>query len=590
MTLKESGLSKLLDWMIKYDTGIITAFRKEYNYQQNMSRNKKLLAMLLNTGWNVTSVKGGFIENYGTPKAVQVSENTFFVVDYKKQGNLEKTLRALGKEFKQDSILYIPEGGQVSELWGTSKDNEFPEYDKKIDFENVKFGLKRPFEYDTDSEEHKKGDVVSGYEGRPDPQFFTKKSGRPFFFESIHKEYSEVLGYFGKWGCSVFAKTSWEKLVEDHPTIKYIGYTRFPEASKSGGYWYNGSEVLDVSASTHIKAIMSDPEKFGIDEKYIQEVYTVFGEPYGIEGKAREEIIKDVSKNGWIRIRHYARPNDYWSIQCDMIARNRGRIKDFCRWAIEHNLMGYNDDVYILGYNDPKDKLVFDYTTGGVGSFLHESELKESSWSRIINHISQGINFAVISACHSDDDINGWKVLLGREVPAKEVISLNKEAHTELKLLIKEKGYGYIEQKSVYGGKEEFSLFITGISKKEAIELGVELKQQTIIYKDNEFFGLIYTLNFKDNDGSHSIGVVGGTFNQEPSKNSMGKPVMTFDPAVLKYANSQLFRGSKNQTKQSFAYVMENVTWYEYVILERLSGLKALKEKMPTEYWQIIIE
>ena len=58
---------------------------------------------------------------YGTDKAKEVGEHTYFIVDSEDTGNLEKDLRSLGEEFDQDSILFIPKGGEKSTLFGTNK-------------------------------------------------------------------------------------------------------------------------------------------------------------------------------------------------------------------------------------------------------------------------------------------------------------------------------------------------------------------------------------------------------------------------------------------------------------------------------------
>ena len=82
--------------------------------------------------------------------------------------------------------------------------------------------------------------------------------------------------------------------------------------------------------------------------------------------------------------------------------------------------------------------------------------LTESSLSRIWLHIEKKTNFAVISASRGD-------------YSDKE----NNDRYRQLKNIIREKGYGFIEMRGGYkedgGFVYEKSLFIPNISKTEAI-------------------------------------------------------------------------------------------------------------------------
>ena len=186
MILIESGLSRIASHMKDHDSGTISASRDEFSYKENKQRSLSLKAKLLSLGYSVTPVRGSYIQNYNTSDAVEVKESSFFVVDIKDKGKLELDLRALGEEFKQDSILFIPVGGNMSVLWGTNHIAEWPGYGKKIVFNSR----------------------VLGKNG----EFMTKIKGRPFIFESVEEEYPAPNGYFGKWGVSVVAKRDWKEI------------------------------------------------------------------------------------------------------------------------------------------------------------------------------------------------------------------------------------------------------------------------------------------------------------------------------------------------------------------------------------------
>lgn len=159
----ESSLSRIHNHIEKHSAGAITAWRGEYTRRENQDRNKKLLAYLQRQGYSVTSVKGSYIENYGTDTAREVGEHSFFVVNNKVEGDdggqLEKQLIKLGRMFDQDSILTVRNGKAT--LIGTSRrENAFPNYGSKVPVGQGKFGY------------------TSG-------AFFSRIRGRQFAFESI---------------------------------------------------------------------------------------------------------------------------------------------------------------------------------------------------------------------------------------------------------------------------------------------------------------------------------------------------------------------------------------------------------------------
>ena len=97
---RERGLSLLYSHMQKFDSGIITAYRskeydndgniiREYTAKENEHRTKHLFAKLIQK-YSITKVKGSYIEHYGTPKANEVGESVFFVIDINETGNIGK--------------------------------------------------------------------------------------------------------------------------------------------------------------------------------------------------------------------------------------------------------------------------------------------------------------------------------------------------------------------------------------------------------------------------------------------------------------------------------------------------------------------
>lgn len=199
-TLNESSLSRIWRHTQKHETGTISAFRYASNCNegdvftkgQNKARNQKLKAQLLRAGYGVTVVAGTYIENYGTKEAREVDEESFFVVDYKDQGGLEKSLRKFGEVYEQDSVTFSKVGGKDYYLIGTNKcEMGYPGFGKRVKLGKAFF---------SDSGE-----------------FYSKVNGRPFIFKNVVKEQTtidEVHGYAARMALGSVADGDWNETYE----------------------------------------------------------------------------------------------------------------------------------------------------------------------------------------------------------------------------------------------------------------------------------------------------------------------------------------------------------------------------------------
>jgi hypothetical protein len=98
-----------------------------------------------------------------------------------------------------------------------------------------------------------------------------------------------------------------------------------PEAD---AYWISpGGKLLPV-IGYHISEVVNSPESFGFTEKQVKEIFKKHNEPMGFEGKARQEIMKNLIMVGWIRVRYYMK-NDTYSVELNSLTK---RIKDYL-WA-----------------------------------------------------------------------------------------------------------------------------------------------------------------------------------------------------------------------------------------------------------------
>ena len=95
------------------------------------------------------------------------------------------------------------------------------------------------------------------------------------------------------------------------------------------GYFISPTGELLCVDDAHIRTMIADPERFGLTSAEIERRYAAYRESMGIEGSAREDLLRQVIARGWIRIRHYPRM-DRWSVNLpDMSERHVMRVRAF---------------------------------------------------------------------------------------------------------------------------------------------------------------------------------------------------------------------------------------------------------------------
>jgi hypothetical protein len=111
---------------------------------------------------------------------------------------------------------------------------------------------------------------------------------------------------------------------------KYV--SKFKEATipLADAYWINPiGKILPITdkfgQGKHIDTIVQNPKAFGLTMDQVQAMYDLEGEKLGIEGKAREKIIKDLISKGWIRIRWYKK-QDIWTINVNKLTNKVKQI------------------------------------------------------------------------------------------------------------------------------------------------------------------------------------------------------------------------------------------------------------------------
>lgn len=189
----ESGLSRVHKHMMEHDCAMITAWRndpldlshcaadleavkalqernlrdikhskkdngidRKFVHELNKINNSHVKAVLRTHGYGVTDVDGTFIENFDSPNAIPVNEDSMFVVNLNDDPKFKEIIAGLGREYCQDSVLFIDKGTGNAYLHGTNNSSS-P-------------GLENDM-------------TVGKWRGGHDGQFYTSVSGRPFTFK-----------------------------------------------------------------------------------------------------------------------------------------------------------------------------------------------------------------------------------------------------------------------------------------------------------------------------------------------------------------------------------------------------------------------
>jgi hypothetical protein len=159
--LQESSLSRIQDASERYSVGAISGYRGTRTRSENQAWNRKIMIDLKRRGFGVTSVQGGFIENYGTPDAQEVDESSFFVANIDVEGDdggeLEAALIYWGRASDQDSIMSKPYGEQAKLIGTTKRPEADPSYNRE--------------------------QIVGTFTGGKVGKFLSRIRGRPFVFD-----------------------------------------------------------------------------------------------------------------------------------------------------------------------------------------------------------------------------------------------------------------------------------------------------------------------------------------------------------------------------------------------------------------------
>lgn len=109
----------------------------------------------------------------------------------------------------------------------------------------------------------------------------------------------------------------------------------------------DGESMPLMGIQEHIAVIWNDPELFGFTQKELQKIYNSYGEPNRDGWKARDHILAEVYKRGWIKVSSYL--EDKVSIEVWALDKmTMGKIRNFARMLMQELPRGVVDKTEVL--------------------------------------------------------------------------------------------------------------------------------------------------------------------------------------------------------------------------------------------------
>ena len=157
----------------------------------------------------------------------------------------------------------------------------------------------------------------------------------------------------------------------------------------NAAFWINPTGKIHRVGKNHISDVIKYPRKFGLSQSEIRKVFDKHNEPYGHEGHAREEILKNLFKDNFIRIRKYK--NLGYTVNVKKLA---GKAKIYVYEWVEKllgtGIDGEKDYTTTPVHFDAADKR---YSPTTLGDIQKDISVMESNQHELVEcHVSQWEN------------------------------------------------------------------------------------------------------------------------------------------------------------------------------------------------------
>jgi len=118
--------------------------------------------------------------------------------------------------------------------------------------------------------------------------------------------------------------------------IEEIEKNTLPIPGGQKAYWITPyGRVIDIGKLAHVHYLILNNEEFGISESEIDLAHETYGEAIGVEGKARDELIIEALKKGWVTARFFGGHRSHWTV----------RVWDFDRYQVMSNIVCWAQEI-----------------------------------------------------------------------------------------------------------------------------------------------------------------------------------------------------------------------------------------------------
>ena len=325
--------------------------------------------------------------------------------------------------------------------------------------------------------------------------------------KSITKNIDELVSQFNGYGLSAKKLTKLLDLLESAiDNDSYDGKLNIKqEYGRISKFVFFGSDKLDENKDEDVESSMINQlMKNGMTAEQAKETYRAI---LNIFKNKEKNLLKteDINSNDW--------DNNF---VIDLISSDR------VYWLRKSD--GKTIETSLDVFKEPTDVTEWKSEDELKDYILEEDKkIEESSLSRLYQHTKDKDTFAVIGSQDMETRQNRFNEL-------KSYVSKLREKVPNI-------GFNYLEGTYTYEDGDqgiENSLIIYNIPKQDALDIAKELNQESIIWKDNNYFG------FLDQNGNEL-----DTFKND-TKN------MTFDDKITNMFGSRLRSG--NTYKPAFAF------------------------------------
>jgi hypothetical protein len=114
-----------------YPIAIMSAFRGQFTYDQNVKRNRTLSTMVRSDGFGFVWVNGYWEEEDGLNKADAREDSILIIGNENDNGRLKGSVKKWMKKYDQDSVIYKDEDGKLGLLYQSGKYEDLGEFSPK---------------------------------------------------------------------------------------------------------------------------------------------------------------------------------------------------------------------------------------------------------------------------------------------------------------------------------------------------------------------------------------------------------------------------------------------------------------------------